>query len=180
MARVPAGCAAFLMAAVTLGAAPVAAQADGADGREVWVGGMVPGIEGGYARSVSPGVLLGVQIGILPQPELTLVPDPEDEGQPELDEVIHAAIFVRVRPAPRWEVDVGVRGGLADLWICPASDCLPAWFGAGYVQAMVGWERLKLGPRLSAGWVGETWESSGGETFVLALHPVVVRWTFPL
>ena len=174
------GLAVLLAAAVALGFSPADAQADGTDGPELWIGGMVPGVEGGYARGVSPGILLGVQLGILPQPGPTLIPDPDGEGQPDLDEVVHAAVFVRIRPARRWEVDVGVRGGLADLWLCPASDCLPAWFGGGYVQAMAGWERLKLGPRLSAGWVGETRGSSSGETFVLALHPLVVRWTFPL
>lgn len=170
----------ILIAVVAIGFSPADAQTDGADVREVWVGGMVPGIEGGYAWGVSPGTLVGVQAGVLPQTGLTLVPDPDGPGQPDLDEVVHAAVFVRLRPADRWEVDVGVRGGLADVWPCPASDCYPALFGGGYVQAMAGWERFKLGPRLSAGWVGETRESSDGETFFLALYPLVARLTFPL
>lgn len=170
----------LLVPAIALGFSAADAQTDSTDGPEVWIGGMVPGVEGGYARGVWPGVLLGVQVGILPQPGLTLVPDPDSEGQPDLDEVVQAAVFLRMRPGPHWEVDLGVRGGLADLWICPASDCYPVWSAGGYVQAMAGWERLKLGPRLQAGWVGETRGSSGGETFVLALHPLVVRWTFPL
>jgi hypothetical protein len=53
------------------------------------------------------------------------------------------------------EIDAGIRASIADLWPCDASDCWPSLFGGAYIQPMVGFKRLKIGSRLTAGVIAE-------------------------
>lgn len=136
----------------------------------------------GYARHVSPTTLLGVELGLgFPQFDRTLEP-PGDEatGTPDFEEFLHLAALVRVRPASSLEIDTGLRASIADLWECTASDCWPAVFGGAYVQPMVGGRRLKVGARVTAGWIAEGMEGGpDSSTFVVGLNPFIVRLTLP-
>jgi hypothetical protein len=134
----------------------------------------------GYARQVREDVYLGGEL-VFGGPALSVTLDPSERspGDPEFGELIHLAFFTRLVPSERAEVDLGVRGSIADLWPCPASDCLPQPFFGVYVQPMVGWHRFKVGMRLMAGRIGETRQSNAGHTAVLALVPFVARLTFP-
>lgn len=135
----------------------------------------------GYARAVGGSALIGVEAGFgFPQIDRTLVPEKSEQtGEPDFEEYLHAAVFVRHAPSPRYELDAGLRASISDLWSCSASDCWPAPFAGAYIQPMVGWQRVKLGARLTAGWISESKEGgSQSTTFTAALNPLVVRVTF--
>jgi hypothetical protein len=140
----------------------------------------------GYARHASPKVLFGFEVGFgFPQFDRTLSPkqDP-DTGSPDFEEYLHIAPFVRFKANHNFEIDAGLRASIADLWPCDASDCLPAIFAGAYVQPMVGWRRIKVGARLTAGeiWEGEPDSRTGQgdkSTRVVGLAPFLVRATFP-
>ncbi len=137
-------------------------------------------IGAGYARQVSENVYLGGELVFgAPVLSVTLHPSESSPGDPEFGEFIHLAFFARLVRSERAEVDLGVRGSVADLWPCPASDCLPQPFFGVYVQPMVGGRRFKVGMRLVAGRIGETRADNAGRTGVLALVPFVARLTFP-
>jgi hypothetical protein len=132
----------------------------------------------GYARGNAGDRLLGVELGFrAPQFDHTFTPatDPST-GSPDFVEILHLAFFVRSRRSERFEVDAGVRGSVATLWDCTASDCWPALFGGAYVQPMVGWERVKVGARLAAGWIREVPEGQPeGSTWTVWMTPFLVR-----
>jgi hypothetical protein len=158
-------------------AAPAQAQ-----GNEVTIEASVLRGAIGYARRASPTTLLGVEVGFgFPQIDQTLTPTEEDpEGEPEFEEYLHLALLARFRPTARFEVDAGVRGSVADLWACTASDCWPALFGGAYIQPMFGGSRFKVGARVMAGWIAESMEGGPDEsTFVIGLAPLLVRLTIP-
>ncbi|MGH7480849.1 MAG: hypothetical protein ACRELV_01735 [Longimicrobiales bacterium] len=135
----------------------------------------------GYARAVHPAVHLGLEAGFgFPQLDRTLVPDQNASGDPDFEEYLHLAAFARLARSEHFEVDLGVRGAIADLWPCGASDCLPTLFGGVYVQPMVGWRRLKFGPRLTFGWIGDAEPGvTDGATGVIGLSPLNARYTLP-
>lgn len=140
----------------------------------------------GYARALSPTRLAGLEVGFgAPQVDRTLNPgdgpDPRTtQDDPDFEEYLHLAAFLRMRPRSAFEVDTGLRVGVADLWECTASDCWPALWAGAYLQPMVGGRRWKVGTRLMAGWVGDSREGgSDSSTFTVALSPLVVRVTFP-
>lgn len=138
-------------------------------------------VTAGYARVAGPRVLIGIEVGAgLPQINRTLTPATDQPGQPDFAEFLHVGAFARFAPTDRFEVDTGLRGSVADLWECTASDCWPQPFAGAYVQPMFGWTRVKVGGRLTAGWIGESRESSDGTTFLAALSPFIIRATFPL
>jgi hypothetical protein len=150
-------------------------------GRELTVEASVLRGAVGYAWQTAPRLLWGIEAGFgFPQIDQTLTPVDPDDGDPDFEEYLHAALFTRLRPSPRFEIDAGVRGSLGDLWSCTASDCWPAPFGGAYIQPMVGGTRFKVGVRLTAGWIGETEGSSDSSTFLVALAPLIVRLTMPL
>ena len=133
----------------------------------------------GYARQVAPALHAGVELGFgFPQIDRTLHPDSVGDLEPEFEEYLHVALLLRARPSSHFEVDLGVRGSVADVWPCRVSDCWPAGFLGGYVQPMVGWRRFKVGTRLLAGWIAEhPPERESGSTRVLALNPLIARLT---
>jgi hypothetical protein len=169
--------AALCGAAVLLGAAsPARAQGNDAQENEVTIEASVVRGAVGYARHSSPTTLLGIEAGFgFPQIDLTLTPTDEDpEGEPEFEEYLHVALFARLKPSGRFEVDAGVRGSIADVWACTASDCWPALFGGAYVQPMIGGTRFKVGARLTAGWIAESMEGGPEEaTFVVGVAPLL-------
>ena len=167
----------FALAMLMASATPLWGQ-----GRELTVEASVLRGAVGYAWQTTPRLLWGIEAGFgFPQIDQTLTPgDPDDDGDPDFEEYLHAALFTRLRPSPRFEIDAGVRGSYGDLWSCSASDCWPAPFGGAYVQPMVGGARFKVGVRLTAGWIGETEDSSDASTFLVGLAPLIVRLTVPL
>jgi len=135
----------------------------------------------GYARATSPRTYVGVEVGFgFPQIDRTLVPAQDTLGRPDFEEYLHIGVFVRQKLTDRIEVDAGLRGSIVDLWSCSSSDCWFELFGGGYVQPMVGWQRVKFGMRLSAGWVTEREEGTPqGNSFSVGLAPFLVRATLP-
>ncbi len=124
----------------------------------------------------------GIEIGAGPeQIRETLSPGSAATGDPDFNEYAHVALFRRVKPSARFEVDAGVRAGFAELFTCTASDCWPSRFLGAYVQPMVGWRRVKFGVRLTSGWIHEREEGQpAGWTGVVAMTPLLVRYTIPL
>jgi hypothetical protein len=168
---------AAIAALMLLPSTPVAAQR-----QEVTLEASVLRGAVGYARHTAPRTLIGIEIGFgFPQIDRTLTPRKDDEtGEPDFEEYLHIGLFVRHRIGSRFDVDTGLRGSIADLWSCSSSDCWPALFGGAYIQPMLGWDRVKLGMRLTAGWIGEVQEgTSGSNSFVASLNPLIVRATLP-
>ena len=167
----PLSCAAALL---LLCSSPALAQGHEATLEGSFVRGAV-----GYARDVRPDVMAGIEVGFgFPQLDRTLRPEQNDQGGPDFEEYLHVGLFVRLARSEHLEVDVGLRGAVADLYECGSSDCLPVLFGGAYVQPMVGWRRLKFGPRLTAGWIRETEPGEpDGSTGVVALSPFTARFT---
>jgi hypothetical protein len=136
----------------------------------------------GYAWRTSPRTLLGIDVGFgFPQIDQTLEPtDADDDGDPDFEEYLHIALFARLKPSRLLEIDAGLRGSVADLWACTASDCWPALFGGAYLQPVVGVSRFKVGARLTAGWIAESMEDSPDtSTFLIGVAPLLVRLTIP-
>ena len=164
-------CAAALLLLCT---APALAQRHEATLEGSFVRGAV-----GYAREVRPDVRAGIEIGFgFPQLDQTLRPEQDDQWGSNFEEYLHVALLLRVARSEHLEVDVGLRGAVADLYACGASDCWPALFGGAYVQPMVGWRRLKFGPRLTAGWIRDTEPGEpDGSTAIVGLSPFTARFT---
>lgn len=170
---------AALTAAMVL--VPSATSAQQPARAEVTLDAQVFGGAVGYARRVSPTSMLGAEFGIaLPQVVFTLQPATGADGSPELEEFLHLALFARMAPTDRLSLDVGVRGGVADLWGCTVSDCWPASMIGAYVQPMLGGRRFRIGTRLTAALVGESREGGpDSSTFAVAITPVLFRLVVP-
>ena len=159
---------------------PLAAQRN-----EVTVEGSFTRGAVGYARASSAKLYIGVEVGFgFPQLDRTLVPEQDTLGQPDFEEYLHIAPFIRYKASDNFEIDAGLRGSIADLWPCGASDCWPALFGGVYVQPMVGFRRIKIGGRLTTGIILEgepdtRLRQGDKSTGVLSLAPFLVRATFP-
>jgi hypothetical protein len=141
--------------------------------------GSVFGATLGYARSIGDDLSAGLEIGAgLPQFDRTLRPEQDAEGNPDFEGLAHVAVFLRFATSERFEVDAGLRTGIADLWPCLASDCWPDGFWGAHLQPMVGWRRLKLGSRLVIGRSHDVDSpDESGPIGVVALTPLVVRLT---
>lgn len=137
----------------------------------------------GYARQLEPKLYAGIEIGFgFPQIDRTLSPGSQarPDGSADFEEYLHIAPFLRFAPSEYVEIDVGVRAAIADLWSCGASDCWPAPFAGFYAQPMIGWKRVKFGPRLTVGWIDEgPPEQREAWTTVVALNPFNARLTIP-
>lgn len=123
----------------------------------------------GYGWTTSPGWLLGVEVGIgFPQIDLTLAP----AGGSFLD-FAHIGLFARSRPAGPLAFDGRFQLGLAELDGC--SGCVPGAFAALSGGAFIGGRNVKVGPRLTAGFIKDNRDPA---TFVLNLTPVAVLFTY--
>jgi hypothetical protein len=100
----------------------------------------------------SIGLALG---GGIDELDRTLVPDTDDPDYHAFEQYLHAAVFARHKPSQRIDLDVGLRGGFADVRTCGASDCWPGLYAGAYAGAFWGGRRWKLGPRLLVGRVYE-------------------------
>lgn len=133
----------------------------------------------GYAHQLTTRALVGIEVGIgIPETNHTLTPAHDQPGFPDFSEFLHLGVFVRSPVSQRFDLDTGVRVSVANLWVCPASDCWPTLFSGAYVQPMFGWKRVKFGGHLIAGWIDGSRESSAGSTFLIAINPLIVRVTF--
>ena len=165
----------MVAALVMLHASPMAAQE-----QHVTIDASVLRGTVGYARQAGAKAYVGLEIGFgFPQLDRTLRPAEDSTGGPDFEEYLHVGAFVRLVPSDRFEVDLGVRGSVADLWECTVSDCWPATFAGMYVQPMIGWSRIKFGPRLTAGWIREGKTDVDGTTGVIAVNPFTARLTIP-
>jgi hypothetical protein len=139
----------------------------------------------GYARARTDRIFIGVEAGFgFPQIDRTLVPAQDTLGSPDFEEYLHIAPFVRYRASRNVEIDAGIRGAIADLWPCDASDCWPALYGGIYVQPMIGFRNIKIGGRLTAGIITEgepdtRTRQDDKSTGVVSAAPFLVRATFP-
>ena len=162
-------------------ATPLPAQG----GNEVTVEGSFTRGAVGYARASSSRVFIGVEVGFgFPQLDRTLLPAQDTLGQPDFEEYLHVAPFVRYKASDNFEIDAGIRASIADLWPCGASDCWPAVFGGVYVQPMFGFRLIKIGGRVTTGIILEgepdtRLRQGDKSTGVLSLSPFLVRATFP-
>ena len=125
-------------------AAPKAAQAQREFALDFRPFGGVLSLAWRTAPTLYAGIGLGGGIDML---DKTFVPDTEKEEFHALDQLLHASVFLRVKPA-RWDLDVGVRAGFAEVRNCFASDCWPGTYVGAYANAFWGGRRFKAGPRL--------------------------------
>ena len=100
----------------------------------------------------SIGLALG---GGIDELDRTLVPDTDDPAFHGFEQYLHASVFARHKPSPRVDLDLGLRGGFADVRECGSSDCWPGLYAGAYVGAFWGGRHWKLGPRLMVGRVYE-------------------------
>ena len=169
------------MLATLLLAAPLAAQ----QRNEVTIEGSFVRGAAGYARATSARVLVGIEVGFgFPQIDRTLAPEQDSVGSPDFEEYLHVAPFVRYKASSNFEIDAGIRASIADLWPCDASDCWPALFGGVYIQPMIGFRKIKVGSRLTAGVIAEgepdTRARQGDKSSgVVSIAPFLVRATIP-
>lgn len=171
-----------LLLSLVAGALFMAPAPGAAQSREVTVEASLLGGAVGYAHPVAGSTLLGFEVGAaLPQIALTLHPGSDSAaGAVDLQEYLHLAVFFRLPLSERTDVDAGLRGGVADLYECTASDCWPASFVGAYVQPMWGGDRFKVGARVLGALVGESPEGGPeSSTFALGISPLVVRLTVP-
>jgi hypothetical protein len=130
----------------------------------------------GYGRGAG-GWRFGGEVGFgFPQADRVLAPDlpEEDRISDEFLHFIHLGAFGRYTPSDHVGLDAAAHVGLADLRSC-SGDCWPGLFYGGSSSVMVGWRHVKLGPRLTGGWIDEPGHPT---TFVLALTPLAIRGSF--
>ena len=74
----------------------------------------------------------------------------DDQDFHDLEQLLYLDLFFRYKPQARFDIDVGLRGGVGEVRACSASDCLPGVFAGGYVGVFAGSARWKLGTRIVA------------------------------
>jgi hypothetical protein len=154
---------------LTLVALPCSAQVRtfSVDARPV--GGMIS-----LGWRASPGTYIGLGLGA-GSDELGYTLRPTDEAEyHDFEQYLHLDLFLRRKPTPRWDIDVGLRGGVGEVRECRASDCLPGAFAGAYVGVFFGSARWKLGTSLIGARVVM---SSSDRDNVVHWQVITLRWT---
>ena len=88
--------------------------------------------------------------------------------------LIHGELFARYEPSKYWQSDFGIRSSYF-LHFDSSSDDAGGGVSAGaFVNPMVGWKNLKVGPTVTA---GGFWGCRDAREFGVYLSPLVVRVT---
>lgn len=121
----------------------------------------------GYGR-VKARTVTGFELGFgFPEFDRTLEPSDHD-----LLDFFHLGAFVRSRPTKSVLFDGRIQLGGGELDGC--SGCFPGLMLAVSGGVFVGSKRVKVGPRISAGWITEHGEAGSASGFVVNLRPVAV------
>ena len=91
-----------------------------------------------------------------------------------LFDLIHGKLFARYEPSEHWQTDFGIRSSYF-LHFDSSSDDAGGGVSAGaFVNPMVGWKNLKVGPTVTA---GGFWGCRNAREFGVYLSPLTVRVT---
>lgn len=145
------------VAAIVMVAAPAAAQRSSEFTLDLRpFGGSV-----GFAQRVTPGVYLGLAVGGgVDALDRTLAPDPAAEAYRAFEQIVHVNAFLRQKPSPHFDIDLGLRLGVGGVRECTASDCWPGAFVGMTAGAFWGSDRIKVGPRFLWALARESGESN--------------------
>jgi hypothetical protein len=121
---------------------------------------------------VSPQRVVGVELGIgFPQVDRTLVPSEHD-----MLDITHVGVFARTPPGRPVTFDGRLAVGVGEL-----DGCIGCFFG-GVVSASGGafWggRHVKIGPRVTTGWISEHGGPDSASGFFLHLRPVALLFTY--
>ena len=96
-----------------------------------------------------PGTYIGLGLGAGTD-ELGQTLRPRDKQlYHDFEQYLHLDLFLRHKPRPRFDFDLGLRGGFGEVRNCDGCD-LPAAFAGVYGSVFVGSARWKLGTGLIA------------------------------
>ena len=102
-----------------------------------------------YARATSPSWDVGFNLGFgFPQIDVTLL-----KNNAEFRDYFNIGGMARRRFGDRVLLEMGARAGFADYYHCTASDCWPEVYIGPSVMVAVGGKRVKVGSRLTAGFI---------------------------
>ncbi len=147
----------------------------------------VGGLTVGYARGVAPDRLVGGELGIGGDwtsvmllggrhfGEWIAYEERDAAGDEQLFELGHVGIFVRGVESERWEWDAGARASAFLHFDESDDDPGGGLFVGVYGTLLVGWSRVKLGPRVQVGLFSE---GSGTNELGVYLAPLTGRVTF--
>ncbi|MEP6836234.1 MAG: hypothetical protein ABJB74_22785 [Gemmatimonas sp.] len=104
-----------------------------------------------YTRFASPKWEFGVSAGFgFPQADQTL----SGKKGADFRDYLNIGAIARTHFANDHALlELGARAGVADYFVCTASDCWPQAYVGPSVLAAVGGRRVKVGTRLTAGWI---------------------------
>lgn len=188
--------AAFLVAATLFQPSLAAQDADAPDTlataaparpNHITLTGHMVGLTVGYARAIRPNTLLGGEVGAGGDLFSAMAvggrhfgqwlsyEERDAAGDESLFELAHVGAFVRRVHGDRLDYDVGLRASAFFHWDESDDDPGGGLFAGAYGTVMVGWRRVKLGPRVQVGLFDE-----GGGTRELGVYvvPLTVRATF--
>jgi hypothetical protein len=115
----------------------------------------------GWAQRVTDGVYLGLAAGGgVDALDRTFAPDPSAEAYRAFEQIVHVNAFLRQKPAPWADVDLGLRLGIGGVRECTASDCWPGAFVGMTAGAFFGSRTVKIGPRVLWALARESGQSS--------------------
>jgi hypothetical protein len=127
------------------------------------------------ASRLRPAIYLGVGVGGgINYLDRTFGPDTEGGTYHNLEQLLHANVFFRFKPADFVDLDFGPRAGIGGVQECTVSDCWPGLYLALQAGAFWGNRRWKVGPRLLLAHVSE---SNQTET-VIHLEFLTARLSF--
>lgn len=148
--------------------------------------GHVGGLTVGYARGVAPGRLVGGELGIGGDwTSLMLLGGPhfgewitygerDAAGNEQLFELGHVGAFLRGLEGERWTWDAGLRASAFLHFDDSDDDPGGGLFVGAYGTLLVGWSRVKLGPRVQ---IGLFTEGRGTNELGIYLAPLTGRVT---
>lgn len=102
--------------------------------------------------------------------------EPDYEGDEDLFEVAHLALFARREAGEGFHADLGVRGSAFLHFDQSNDDPGGGLFLGPYASLFWGWRHVKAGPRVMAGLF---WESAETREFGINVAPLLVRITVP-
>jgi hypothetical protein len=121
---------------------------------------------------VASGRVTGIELGFgFPQVDRTLTPSDHD-----LLDIIHIGVFMRSPPARPITADGRLAVGLGELDGC--SGCFPGAVLSASGGAFWGTRHVKIGPRVTTGWITEHGGTDSASGFFLYLRPVAVLFNY--
>ena len=101
--------------------------------------------------------------------------DRDGADNKNLFDILHAKVFARFEPFTRWQFDVGLHGSVFLHFDSSDDDPGGGMSVAAYALPVYGWRRIKIGPRIMAGYFRGC---HGASEFGVKVSPLIVRVAF--